>query len=380
MERKKREQLRNYIWIALLVLVGAICGFSVPYVFDLSVLAALEPVERFLAYAILVLLVWIAYMVQVVLHEAGHLVGGLLSGYRFSSFRIGRWMIVKINGSLKWKRLFLAGTGGQCLMIPSERSGIVLFFLGGALFNLFGGAIFLLFWVLTDLGLLAEVFFAASSVFAGLLAILNGLPFQTGLIANDGSNIVSLKKDPAAAEQFANHLRMNAMSVDGVRLREMPEEWFVLPSGDQLGNHAFAETAVFFCNRLLDEHRFSEAQERIQVLLETDSAIAGVHRKLLICDLIYCEAVGARRREVFVRWMDRDQLNFIRSMKEYPSVIRTEYAYTRLLQCEPIQANRIKARFEKSAATYPNWGEILSERELIRYADSIEVEENLEQE
>ena len=46
-----------------------------------------------------------AILAQVILHEAGHLVCGLLSGYRFSSFRVGNLMWVKADGHLRLRRL-----------------------------------------------------------------------------------------------------------------------------------------------------------------------------------------------------------------------------------------------------------------------------------
>ena len=37
-----------------------------------------------------------AYYLQLILHEGGHLIFGAATGYRFSSFRIGSLMLVKI--------------------------------------------------------------------------------------------------------------------------------------------------------------------------------------------------------------------------------------------------------------------------------------------
>ncbi|MBP3888386.1 MAG: hypothetical protein J6F30_12205 [Cellulosilyticum sp.] len=39
------------------------------------------------------------------IHEGVHLVFGLLSGYRFSSFRIAGWMWIKKEGKLCFKKL-----------------------------------------------------------------------------------------------------------------------------------------------------------------------------------------------------------------------------------------------------------------------------------
>ena len=57
-------------------------------------------------------------MGQIILHEAGHLLGGLATGYAFVSFRVGSWMLLKRDGRLHLGRYTLPGTGGQCLMAP----------------------------------------------------------------------------------------------------------------------------------------------------------------------------------------------------------------------------------------------------------------------
>ncbi len=46
-------------------------------------------------------------------HEAGHLVCGMLSGYRFVSFRIFNLTFIKIDGRLRVRKFSIAGTGGQ---------------------------------------------------------------------------------------------------------------------------------------------------------------------------------------------------------------------------------------------------------------------------
>ena len=37
----------------------------------------------------------VAFMLQIIFHEGGHCLGGLASGYAFASFRILNWMIIK---------------------------------------------------------------------------------------------------------------------------------------------------------------------------------------------------------------------------------------------------------------------------------------------
>lgn len=68
--------------------------------------------------AILFLSIISSGFLHIILHEAGHLVGGLLQGYKFVSFRILSFTLVRHEGKLRWKRFSIAGTGGQCLLLP----------------------------------------------------------------------------------------------------------------------------------------------------------------------------------------------------------------------------------------------------------------------
>lgn len=82
----------------------------------------------------------VSEIVLIIAHEAGHLVGGLLSGYKFVSFRIGNLTFIRKNGHLKIKKYSLAGTGGQCLMCPPDGDPdtvpTTLYLAGGLLANI----------------------------------------------------------------------------------------------------------------------------------------------------------------------------------------------------------------------------------------------------
>ena len=52
-------------------------------------------------------------------------------------------------------------------------------------------------------------------------------------------------------------------------------------------------------------------------------------------------------------------------MKNFPSVLRTEYAYALLCEKDTVKADKVKNQFEKCAKTYPYQNDVQSERELM---------------
>lgn len=131
----------------------------------------------------------------VVLHEIGHLVFGLVAGLRFYSFsvrilQIGRgWRVCLRNNP---------DFAGKTVMLPKNdkgmRSKLTVFALGGAVFNLVYGCVFLLlyFFVPQSLALLLFELLAPVSVFEGLIALY---PAELSSGHTDGKIISGLIKN-----------------------------------------------------------------------------------------------------------------------------------------------------------------------------------------
>ena len=208
------------------------------------------------------------------------------------------------------------------------------------------------------------------ALFGFALAILNGVPLRTGTIDNDGYNAISLAKDPAALEAFWMQMKVVEETTKGVRLKDMPAEWFTVPEDEAMKNSMVAARGVFACNRLMDEERFAEADELMAHLLEIESGMVGLHRSILICERIYVELITQNRREVIEEKLTKNLQSFMKAMKDNPSILRTQYAIALLHEGDKAKAETIKAQFEKRAKTYPYPHEIDSERDLMAIADA----------
>lgn len=371
----KKITWQKCLSIMLPMLAGAICGILIAI--QLIQLGAFEEYSSIMKttflMAIMLLEIYLGIFLQIILHETGHLIFGLLTGYRFCSFRIMNFMWIKTNGKIKFKKLSLVGTGGQCLMVPPDRDNdnipVVLYNIGGVLVNLIDSLIFFLIYQwckdipYLSILLLILVIWGIES------ALVNGIPMNVGPITNDGCNTLVMYKSNEIREAFSLQLKINEKSAQGTALKDMPKEWFFLPDKDKIQNSILSTMGVFYCNRLMEEHNFAECKKCIQYLLEKGDELIGLHRNLLTCDFIYCEILEGNLEELS-KFFTKELKKFIKSMKNSPSVIRTQYAYALIVEKDTVRADKYKELFEKISKTYPYPNEIETELKLMKIMDS----------
>lgn len=372
-EREKMsEKLKKYIAMAFFVLLGVVCGLLIARYMDQ--VSMKEPFSKGILSLIgLFLGMYAAIFVQLIIHEAGHLVFGLLSGYQFSSFRIFSFMWVKEGEKIRLKRLSIAGTGGQCLMAPPDmvdgKIPVVLYNLGGSFMNIIAGVIFLeLFFAFAEVPFVSTVMLLFAVV-GFMIAIMNGVPMRMGTVDNDGYNAFALTRNTDAMRSFWVQMKANEQITKGVRLKDMPDDWFLVPTDEAMKNSMVVVMGIFACNRLMDAKQFEEADKLMAHMLEIDSGMVGLHRSLMICDRMYVELITKNRREILDGMLDKEQKKFMKSMKNFPSVLRTEYVYALLCERDFAKADKVKTHFDKCAKTYPYPNEVVAERELMEMAE-----------
>lgn len=360
------------------ILGGITMGFiSVIFIFFLIMEAekimALYPKEKELYILFIIIIVaYFAYHIQILIHELGHLVFGKLSGYKFSSIRLGSIMLIKKRNKYKIKTLKIIGTGGQCIMNPPELDEnddypATLYNLGGSLLNLIVSSILIAIAIIINENNFTTLILKVFSYFGFYFAALNGIPIKAGMIDNDGYNAVSLNKDKQAKKAFWIQLKTNQLLNENKRLKEMPEELFKVDKDADLTNNLIATQAAYECNLLMDKHEFTKANKKMKELLKKETSLVGVHQNLLICDMIYCELIEGDLKKA-EKLYTNDLKNFMKSMKDFPSIIRTNYVISLILEKNEEKAKQYQKDFYQRAKTYPYQSDIASEKELIAIA------------
>lgn len=375
MEKKKdgKNKKPSFSMIAMFILYVLANGF-IGFFMGKYWLADLEGSlgQMLLSMIPLLFLTVLVYYLQIILHEGGHLIFGLLSGYRFSSFRIGSIMLLKTSTGWSIKNMSLAGTAGQCLMVPPDyRDGsypFTLYNLGGVLMNMISAAFFtVLYFVFGEEGKAAGFSFISALV-GVLFTLMNGIPFSAPELANDGYNLKVIKKDPLAAKALWAQLKIDMLGKENVRIKDMPEEWFILPEDADYHNQMISAIKVFEENRHMDALEFEKVLEDIDFLFSENCAVNGVYKAMLTCDKVTIDILKNGEQADLLPLSEKTVSSILRRMKNYPAVLRTRYAEEKQ-QGNEKAAEKILRTFEKVAKLHPSPSEIESERELLREID-----------
>lgn len=320
---------------------------------------------------------YFAYFVEIIIHEAGHMVFALLTGYKFVSFRVLSFVLVKDGDGFHLKRYRLPGTLGQCLMDPPEMADGkypgMLYHMGGVIMNLiscavFGGLWYVLAWKYWMAGV-TVMFMAAMAVWGLYSALANGIPMNRNMFSNDGYNALKMRGNPDVNRALWIQLKYAAESARGVSALDIPEEWFEMPTEAQMQNHHVTWIACARLDRLYAAQKIDEAAELVDYLINAPVVMNGLSRGLLNCEKMFLEAIGENSPEVIEGLRTKQQLSFMKRMKTALTVIRAEYAYALLVKRDEAMAAQARARFEKMGETYPYPAAYTSELKLLDLVD-----------
>ena len=314
--------------------------------------------------ALIILFIVITARLQTIIHEAGHLFFGVNSGYRFVSFRIGNHIFLKENGKIVHKKMPMNGSGtrGQCLLGPpeySEKMPFVLYHMGGVIMNIISSGVFaILFMFFRNVRILGP-FLLLASLMGIAFALLNGIPMTTTMVSNDGKNTIDCVHSEKAKKAMWQQLKIVEQSSQGLTLDQMDEKLF---ETDSKSNDILTNTIRYLdSSRHMIEGKYDQALQEMKSLAE-GYALNNQQRMLLYVDVLYMELIGRNDPQEVEHYHKLCEPIF-KSMKSYPSVLRTKYAYEIIHNNDERRAAAIMAEFRKVKKDYP-------------YPHELEIEEN----
>lgn len=316
--------------------------------------------------AVASLVVSLAIIVPV--HELGHLICGLLSGYKFVSFRIFNWTFIKENGKIRIKKFAVAGTGGQCLLtppdIPLEKIPTGWYNFGGVLANIVLLIIVIPFFFLDLNPFVAEALaiFAATDI---IMILLNGIPMQAGGVGNDGYNIKLLKKNLLSKQGIVNQLRANALIQNGIRPKDMPEDLFSNPEEINYKNALEVSIPLMYASRLIDNFDYERALECIEHIYSHKDEIMPLYVKEIACELAFLY-LRSGNKEKADKLLDKELRKYINTYRKMmSSKERLLIAITLYLDNDEAKARDLYEGLKSRKDEYLLQGEVKSDLAIV---------------
>lgn len=361
---KNKGRLGTLVSVLCFAIIGVGCGIAVIPVIDYFMGEDSNFFIALMGLFLMMSLMYIAIFLEMAIHEMGHLVFGLLTGYKFVSYRVGSFTFIKEDGKLKIKKFTLPGTGGQCLMAPPEYTPTmpyVLYNAGGAIFNFISSLIFLLlFFPFSDIPFFSSFLLMAAFISFGLGA-MNIIPLIYG---NDGSNIANIHKSEMERKAFWSQMKMAQLQSENIRLKDMPEEVFPVRCKEEMVGIMTSSAYAYYESFLVDSGEFEEALNIAKEVISSP-LLVGVLRTAVKCDEIYTLLLLGREKKEIDEIKDKKLIKEMKAMRGMLFVMRCEYAYALLYEGNVNKANEIRKAFDLTASNYPYLSEIEGERYLM---------------
>ena len=196
----------------------------------------------------MVILLW--SRVVTLVHEVGHLVFGLFTGYEFNYIHVGGRILVKKDGKLVFKESRRKIPAGSCLMITKrdeENFKFILYYLGGGIFtSILTVACFIVAIFTSEIDF--QLFFYIASGYTFLITLLNLIP----LASNDAVRIkAALQSKEARHALYIQHILIKKLE-KGERYRDFDEQLFVVSEDVDYSNFFIVSMIIGNAERLYD--------------------------------------------------------------------------------------------------------------------------------
>ena len=105
-----------FTFLGFALIIGCIALFTDTTIYEMMEKILNAGIFKILLSCIIsITTLFLAGFLQIIIHEGGHLIMGLIYKFKFVSFRVFQLTLIKYQGKYKLKNFHIQGTGGQCL-------------------------------------------------------------------------------------------------------------------------------------------------------------------------------------------------------------------------------------------------------------------------
>jgi len=215
----------------------------------------------------------ISFYLTIIIHELGHVLGGLIMGNDFMFMTAGPFKLSKEEGSLQFslnKHINLSG--GLAMTLPTKVEGfklrrfVVIF--GGPFFSLLSSicCLCIYFFAWPHLSGNIQVFVILFGLISLLIFIITIIPQNINGMMTDGYQLLMILKDDDKAKKYADMLHLTALNQQGKSPSEYPQLILDKYADSPIENPMDLAFKQFEYYRDLAEGNIVKAGEKIKVI------------------------------------------------------------------------------------------------------------------
>lgn len=263
------------------------------------------------AFLVLLFVFFVYSYISILIHELGHLVGALVSGFKLNFLTVARFILIREQHGLKLRRMRKMSAGGLTSTVPMShhnlKKKLMVFIAGGPIASF---ALFLLGLCLLPFPnmvgqnplLFAVVLFAGLNLY---LAITNSLPLKVGFYTTDGYIMSSLARNTVEGQRFLAMYEYLVDTAQGVRPRELSDELVArsLAHPEKSMHHGYGLIMAYY--KALDSGDVDQAGKFLDEALAIKNYIPEFIRASLFMEAAYFEAHHRQSADNAQEWFNQ---------------------------------------------------------------------------
>jgi hypothetical protein len=253
------------------------------------------------------LLFFPAMYVAIAVHEAGHLIAGMIVGMPPGAVTIGGIVIFKSGQRWRARFNFRCLLGGMAKVLPpksgASRSEFVWMIAGGPIASIIltGACAFMSeFYGTEGWGWIGSLFWAAL-----LTVIVSLIPISAGMNKSDGARILTILRSPEQFRSWSALMALQTEETKGVTPREWDADLVreMLTASRSANEYPYVQMLAFY--RSLHEKQEQEALQHLENALATSDRCGKILRQCIFLEAGEISAYIRRSTPQARTWLER---------------------------------------------------------------------------
>lgn len=267
-QNKDMPKEKNTIQKLIPVVIGGVVGVVIGY---FGAEYFMTDLKEFIASApnllVAILLGVLAFFLVILIHELGHLAGGLLMGNEFSFLSVGPFKIQKEDGQYNFQFLKDIPALGLALSLPTKVEGFKM----RRLVTISGGPLASLLLAIGSIllaSIAAPFFLKLLGGMSAFIFLMTAIPAKAGGMLTDGMQIVMTLRNDEKGKQYGDFMHLFALDQKGTLPKDYPMAFMTPYEKEELEDIYDIGFSQRFYHKALDEGNQENAKKYISQLEE----------------------------------------------------------------------------------------------------------------